>query len=184
MFFGFIGEYITPLLTEVRGYSFYPLLMSLSEAFSNLYYTLIKLYYTKAKKKKKKEEEDKIVALNLCLSLLQPPSFLPILQTLLSSFRHHPISALFLTNLSWNLPSASIRTGCFSAWLIAVHPGCSFTTILVIPITCHHVPVSLTLCITLSMFPPLFWWSTSFSSFLRKRIRNYLLKKLFMCENV
>ena len=31
---GFIGEYITPLLTLARGYSFYPLLMSMSEAFS------------------------------------------------------------------------------------------------------------------------------------------------------
>ena len=33
-FFGFIGEYITSLLTLERGYSFYPLLMSMSEAFS------------------------------------------------------------------------------------------------------------------------------------------------------
>ena len=33
-FFGFIGKYITPLLTLASGYSFYPLLMSMSEAFS------------------------------------------------------------------------------------------------------------------------------------------------------
>ena len=32
--FGFIGEYITPLLTLARGYSLCPLLISMSEAFS------------------------------------------------------------------------------------------------------------------------------------------------------
>ena len=46
-FFGFTGEYITPLLTLASGYSFYPLLMSI-RSFLYLLYTLIKLYYTKA----------------------------------------------------------------------------------------------------------------------------------------
>ena len=40
-------KYVTPLLTWARGHSFCPLLMSMSEVFS-IFYTLIKLYYTKA----------------------------------------------------------------------------------------------------------------------------------------
>ena len=40
-------KYVTPLLTQARGHSFCPLLMSMSEAFS-IFYTLIKLYYIKA----------------------------------------------------------------------------------------------------------------------------------------
>ena len=40
-FFGFIGEYITPLLTLAKGVLFCPLLMPMSEAFS------ISLYFNK-----------------------------------------------------------------------------------------------------------------------------------------
>ena len=47
-FFGFIGEYITSLLTLASGYSFCPPSDAYVRSFLYLLYTLIKLYYTKA----------------------------------------------------------------------------------------------------------------------------------------
>ena len=76
-----------------------------------------------------------------------------------------PSVSSYWQNLSWSLWSASIRTGCFPARLIAVHLGISFSTVSVIPIPCPHNPVSWISSLTLSRLPPLFWWSISFSSF-------------------
>ena len=45
-----IKKYLTPLLTLERGGTLRPLLMSMSEAFSACFYTLINICYTKKKK--------------------------------------------------------------------------------------------------------------------------------------
>lgn len=67
-----------------------------------------------------------------------------------------------------------------------VHLGFSFTMILVIPVPCllRWRPHFLGSNNLFSRLPPLFWWSASFSSFLRERMRHYFFWKLCISENV
>lgn len=62
--------------------------------------------------------------------------------------------------------------------------GCSFAVVLLSPLSFPGIDVlaSSILHLTLSRFPPSFWWSTSFSSFLRGE--GSAFKKLYTCESV
>ena len=106
-FFGFIGKYITSLLTLASGYSFCPPYDAYVRSFLYLLYTLIKLYYTKAL-----SDQASSLAPDWIL-LLQGPRILVSLCNSTTTFHsksgyfHHKVIKynLILTQMAKNLPA-------------------------------------------------------------------------------